>query len=428
METVKIHTLGCKVNQYESQALGQVLEEAGYRLTDERQADIYLINTCTVTNLSDSKSRQVIRSYKKENPQAIMVVMGCYSQTSPQALEILEEVDIIAGTTNRKAIVGLIDQFKRDKRQINVVQDLEEDEDFQDLKIDEIEGKTRAYIKVQDGCENYCTYCIIPYARGPVRSRDPKKTLAEVERLADNGYKEIVLTGIHIGSFGLDLPAYKLTDLIKDIGKVPGIERIRLSSVDPMLVDRDFLDQVYRVDKFCDHFHLSLQSGSDSVLKRMGRAYTSSQYRDIVHMIRSYYPQAGITTDIIVGFPGESEEEFQETMAFVEDIGFSKVHVFKYSPREGTPAANMDRQVDGNIKKARSQSLIRLTDQLEEDFLRSQIGRNLDVLYESHEDGIAKGHSSNYLQVQAPSGKSLSNKFCKTAIIGLEGKTLVGKV
>lgn len=428
MEKVKIQTLGCKVNQYESQAIGQLFEDRGYRLTDEDFADIYIINTCTVTNLSDAKSRKLIRRFKRVNPDSIMLVMGCYSQVAKDELEDLDQVDIIVGTTGKDSIVDLVEEFKLENQRISKVDEFDRVEDFEDLDIDQMESKTRAFIKIQDGCNRYCSYCIIPYARGPIRSRDPKNTLDEIKRLADNGFKEVVLTGIHVASFGKDLDSYSLVDLIEDISKVDGIRRIRLSSVEPSLVDEEFLRRVSKIDQFCDHFHLSLQSGSDTVLKRMNRKYTTGEYEKIVENIRSYYPNCGITTDIIVGFPEESDEEFEETLEFVKKIKFSKVHVFKYSPRKGTKAAAIKAQVDGNIKNERSKILIDLTKNLEEDFLDQQIGQSLDILYERDLGGVSIGHSSNYLEVQTKSDRELENTIVKTAIIERESQTLLGKI
>lgn len=429
MEKVKFYTLGCKVNQYETQAVEELFRENGYIITNEGKADIFVVNTCTVTNLSDSKSRQIIRRFKRDNPDSIIVVMGCYSQVSPEDIKNLEIVDVIIGTEKRDDIIDLLDQYKVSKIPIvNVNKEISSD--FAALDIDKIDDKTRAYIKVQDGCNRYCSYCIIPYARGPIRSRDPKDTLKEVGRLSKNGFKEIVITGIHVASFGKDLENYNLIDLIEDIASVPGIKRVRLSSMEPLAVTDEFMKRVSRLPEFCDHFHLSLQSGSNSVLKRMNRRYTTTDYKQILDLIRSYYPNCGITTDIIVGFPEETKQEFEETLEFVKDIKFSKVHIFPYSKRDGTPAAKRS-QVHGTIIKERADRLRELTDRLEVEFLDRQMGKILKVLTEQYRNDYLVGHSTNYLQVGIPRENrdpKFLNEVIDVKIKDRKNKKLTGEI
>lgn len=404
MNKVIFHTLGCKVNQYETEAMEELFEKNGYRIVKEEEIpDIHVINTCTVTNLSDRKSRQIIRRAKKINSDSIVAVVGCYSQVSPEEVSNIEGVDVIIGTTDRNEIVNLCEMAYRDKVQINIVKNIKTQKEFEKINIDTIKGRTRAYMKIQDGCNQYCTYCIIPYARGPIRSRDLDDIVSETEKLSKEGFKEIVLTGIHIASYGKDNKKATLIKVLEEVAGVEGIKRIRFSSIEPTLIDDDFMKDLLRIGKVCDHFHLSLQSGSDSVLRRMNRKYTTSQYSNIVDTIRKYMPDAGITTDIIVGFPGESESEFKETCDFVKKIGFSKIHVFKYSPRQGTPAAEYSDQVDGNVKNDRSSKLIELGERLLKDFNSKFVGRELSVLFEEQnsDENYIEGYTTNYIRVKS---------------------------
>lgn len=426
---VKFHTLGCKVNQYETEASKELFESRNYEvIEDDNVADVYVINTCTVTSLSDSKSRQIIRRSKRENPDSVMVVMGCYSQVSAEEVSNIEGVDIVIGTTERKEIVNLVEDYYENKKQINIVRDITDDKTFQPIDIEKIKGMTRAYIKVQDGCNRYCSYCIIPYARGNIRSRDPQEVKLEVLKLAKNGYKEIILTGIHIASYGKDLKDFSLIDLIKSIHNIEGIERIRLSSVEPRLITEEFMEELIKLPKFCDHFHLSLQSGSDTVLKRMNRKYTSEEYIKKVDLIRKYYKDAGITTDIIVGFPGETDEEFQETIDLVNRVKFSRVHVFKYSPREGTPAAKMTDQIDGNTKSERSQKLISICEENRINFEKSFINKVLEVLVERKSKNYNLGHSTNYIEIAFDSEKDYTNNIVKINIKEYKDNYLFGEI
>lgn len=426
---VKFLTLGCKVNQYETEAVSELFENEGFAIVDKNEvADVYVINTCTVTSLSDSKSRQFIRKSKKENPNSSVVVMGCYSQVSPEEVEAIEGVDIILGTSERNKIVDLTKEYQQNKKKINIVRDIHKDSDFQPINIERLKGMTRAYIKVQDGCNQYCSYCIIPYARGNVRSRSPIDVKAEVEKLCFNGFQEVVITGIHVASYGKDLKNFKLIDLLEFIHDVEGLERIRLSSMEQSLIDEDFMSRVSKLHKFCDHFHLSLQSGSDTVLKRMNRRYTSNEYLDKVNLIRKYYPRAGITTDIIVGFPGETEEEFQETLEFAKTVGFSKVHVFKYSKRSGTPAANRTDQVKEEIKSERSKLLIDLTDNLRYNYNNSFMNENVEILAEKENNGVFSGHTKSYMEVVVKSDRNIKNQLVNVKVIDVSDEGLIGSL
>lgn len=425
---VKFYTLGCKVNQYETEAMSELFEESGYEITDEDFADIYVINTCTVTSLSDSKSRQMIRKFKRTNPKSTVVVMGCYSQVSDKDVESIESVDVIMGTTERNQIVNLVEEFQTTGQRINIVRDITRDNTFQPIDITNLRDMTRAYIKVQDGCNRFCSYCIIPYARGNIRSRNPKDVRDEVIKLAENGFQEIILTGIHIASYGKDMENLDLIDLIESFHDVEGIKRIRMSSVEPRLITEDFLKSLEKFPKFCDHFHLSLQSGSNTVLKRMNRKYTWEEYLEKVKLIRKFYPKAGITTDIIVGFPSETDDEFNETLELVKKVEFSRVHIFKYSRRKGTPAADMKDQIHGDIKNERSKVLFQLTDDLKEKFETSFLNTTLPVLVERYSDNKYYGHTTNYMEIAFDAEKDYTNSIVEVEMIEYKDGRLYGKV
>ena len=362
-KTFSILTLGCKVNQYESEAMSEIFEKRGYReVGNDEFSDVYIVNTCTVTNLSDRKSRQFIRKSKKKNPDSVVAVVGCYSQVSPDEVKNIEGVDVVIGTTERNKIVDLIEESKESHEKINIVKDLKNVREFANTTNFDSNNRTRAYMKVQDGCNRFCTYCIIPFARGPIRSRTIEDSVREARTLADRGFKEIVLTGIHIGSFGMDMGDMRLIDLIESIAEVDGIERIRLSSVEPIIITDEFMERAVKTGKLCDHFHLSLQSGSNNILKAMNRRYTREEYIEKANIIRKYMPHAGLTTDIIVGFPGEREEDFQDSMSLVREVGFSRIHVFKYSKRKNTKAAVMKNQIDGKkIMRASTTATLQTT-------------------------------------------------------------------
>ncbi|MGO1469088.1 MAG: tRNA (N(6)-L-threonylcarbamoyladenosine(37)-C(2))-methylthiotransferase MtaB [Tissierella sp.] len=431
MKRVAFHTLGCKVNQYETGAMEKIFEDRGYSIvSDSDVADIYVINTCTVTNLSDRKSRQFIRRVKRQNEESVIAVVGCYSQVSPEEIEDIPVVDVIMGTTERNRIVDLCEMAKMENKKVNIVKDIKENRSFEKLEIDNVNSKTRAYIKIQDGCNQYCSYCIIPYARGPIRSRGLEDIIEEAETLSKVGFKELVLTGIHVASYGKDLKNISLIDVIEKISQIKGIQRIRLSSVEPNLIDEEFMKRIVNTKKVCDHFHLSLQSGSDEVLKRMNRKYTVEEFKEKTDIIRRFMPDAGLTTDIIVGFPGETEEEFNETLELVRKIEFSKIHVFKYSPREGTPAAKSKEQINGKIKNERSKTLIKLSEKLTDKFNSRFIGKKLDILFEeenSKNDHIYEGYTRNYIRVKSHFDKDVIGEILEIDIIDKDGEILIGK-
>ena len=413
MKKVAFYTLGCKVNQYETEAMLEMFKKEGYTQVDSEDfADVYVINTCTVTHMSDRKSRQYIRRMKKKNPNAIIAVVGCYSQVSPEEILDIEEVNLVMGTNERRQIVEEIKKIDATNK-VSTVDDIMKVRAFEEIEISQTNGRTRAFIKIQDGCDRFCTYCIIPYARGgKVRSRDLESIVSEVEKLVLNGYKEVVLTGIHVASYGKDVrdENINLLTVIKAINEVNGIERIRLSSVEPVLFTDEFVNEVSKMEKVCPHYHLSLQSGCDETLKRMNRRYTTEQFREIVQRIRKTYSDANLTTDIIVGFPGETDEEFSKTYEFLSEIKFYKMHIFKYSQRKGTKAAVMPNQVPGDIKEKRSKKLIELSDKNELEYNKLYVGKNVEVLWEEEKNGILKGHTQNYIEVIAESAQIKNNK------------------
>ena len=429
MTKVAFYTLGCKVNQYETEAMEELFIKRGYEIVDSNDiADIYVINTCTVTNLGDRKSRQFIRRAKKINKNSIIAVVGCYSQIAPEEVEKIEGVDIIIGTVERNKIVDLCEKFRTENSKINIVKDIKNYKRFENLNIEEIKSKTRAYIKIQDGCNQYCSYCIIPYARGPIRSRKLEDVLTEANKLAKANFKEVILTGIHIASYGKDLGNVSLIDVIEKVSQIKGIERIRLSSMEPTFIDEEFMKKAVKIEKLCDHFHLSLQSGSDTVLKRMNRKYTTKQYSKIVDLIKKYMPNAGITTDIIVGFPGETDGEFNETCEFVKKIGFSRIHVFKYSPRRGTPASKFINQIHGSIKHERSEKLINIGNKLMDEFNSKYLGKVVKVLFEEEKNGFFEGYTTNYIRVKSKFNRNIKGKILPVKITRKENDFLIGKI
>lgn len=428
MKKVKFSTLGCKVNQYETEAMAELFVKNGYEITEDYKCDVFVLNTCTVTNLSDRKSRQQISKIRSENSDAIIAVVGCYSQVSPDEIENIEGVNVILGTKYRKEIVELCELAQSSNKIINKVENIGKNREFEELTINTEHSMTRAYIKIQEGCSQFCSYCIIPYARGPIRSRNIRDIVLEAKRLADNGFKEIVLTGIHVASYGKDLDNNDigLIDVIEDIGQIDKIKRIRLSSLEPRIVDKQFLDRLSKVEQFCDHFHLSLQSGSDSILQSMNRKYDTDLYEKTINLIREYYPNAAITTDIIVGFPGETDEDFEQTLSFVDKIQFSKIHVFKYSNRKGTVASKMKNQVSGVVKKERSKLLIEKSKYYTDKFLDNMLNQPIKVLFESkNDDGYIKGYTTNYIRVKREYNPNLSNKIIDVVCNRRENEELV---
>ncbi|MPW27092.1 tRNA (N(6)-L-threonylcarbamoyladenosine(37)-C(2))-methylthiotransferase MtaB [Alkalibaculum sp. M08DMB] len=414
MKTAAFHTLGCKVNTYDTEAMMELFEKAGYKIVEfDTKSDVYVINTCTVTNIGDKKSRQMIRKAKRQNPESVVTVTGCYAQTSPEDLKKIPEVNIIVGNKDRNRIVDLVEEQKSFGKNINIVQNIMDTMEYEELKISKVKDRTRAYIKVQEGCSNFCSYCIIPYARGPVRSRKVENIIAEGKAIADQGYKEIVITGINVSSYGKELKDVTLIDVLKGLNKIEGIERIRLGSLEPLLLDTVFIKELKNIEKLCDHFHLSLQSGSNDILQRMNRKYTKEDYYHIVEKIRYMFPLCSITTDIMVGFPGESEENFIESYEFIKQLGFSKLHVFKYSMRQGTPAANMKEQIPEWVKEERSKKMIHLSSQLEKLYISQFANSRLEVLFEQKlkkEYNTYQGHTKNYILVQAQSEKDIINQ------------------
>lgn len=422
MLKVGFHTLGCKVNQYETEAITELFEQKGYQIVDFNElADIYIINTCTVTNIADKKSRKMLSKAKGMNQNAVVVAMGCYAQVAEEKLQENPEIDLIVGNTKKNEIVDLVENYLSQHTKINTVEDMTHQNQYEELWVSKNEDKKRAHIKVQDGCNQYCSYCIIPYTRGRVRSRNAESIIKEVQAIADNGYKEIVLTGIHLASYGKEFENYALIDLLEELNNISGLKRIRLGSLEPTLITEPFVKRLSQLEKLCPHFHLSLQSGCKDTLKRMNRKYTPEEYRQSVSHLRNAYHQPSITTDIIVGFPGETEEEFKQTLDFVREIAFSDCHVFKYSPRNGTKAALMQNQVDEKMKNYRSKVLTELRDELYETYLNQFTGQEIEVLFEEHLliDGVGfyAGHASNYLRIIVPDqGIDIESKMGKVEI------------
>ena len=429
MKKVAFYTLGCKVNQYETEAMLELFEKEGYEKAEtEDYADVYVINTCTVTHMSDRKSRQYIRRMKKKNPDAIIAVVGCYSQVSPEEILSIDEVNLVMGTNDRKKIVEEVKKIDA-SRKVSTVDDIMKVKAFEEIEINKTNGKTRAFLKIQDGCDRYCSYCIIPYARGRVRSRDLESIVKEVENLAANGYKEVVLTGIHVASYGKDIKEtdIKLLDVIKQINDIEGIERIRLSSVEPILFTDEFVEAVSAMDKVCPHYHLSLQSGCDETLKRMKRRYTTEEYKAIVDRLRAAIPNVSITTDVIVGFPGETNEEFDKTYEFLKDIELTHMHIFKYSPRKGTPAATMENQVDPSTKHERSEKLLQLNEENFKKFGQKMLDKEFNVLFEQKVgDNKYEGLTENYVKVIVESDNDISEQILKVKIKDVKNEFLEG--
>lgn len=425
MKKAALHNLGCKVNAYETEAMQHLLEEAGYEIVPFTQkADVYVINTCSVTNMADRKSRQMLHKAKKNNPDSIVVATGCYVQTSEK--EVLNDlsVDIVIGNDRKHDLVRLLDEYSLDSVN-DTVDDINDGKhDFEELFIDQTKEHTRAFIKVQDGCNQFCSYCIIPYARGRVRSRRFENVIAEVERLAANGFKEVVLTGIHLSSYGVDFEeATGLLELIQAVNAVKGIERIRLGSLEPKIVTEHFASELSKLDKICPHFHLSLQSGCDATLKRMNRKYTTKEYERGCELLRKYFVHPAITTDVIVGFPGETEEEFEQTKAYLEHIHFYEMHIFKYSKRKGTRAAVMPDQIDEQIKATRSEKLIALGHDMSKEFRKFYIGKNEEVLFEEKavigDKEYFVGYTKEYVKVAKETDENLENQIVSGRISGM---------
>lgn len=422
-------TLGCKVNTYESEyAIAEFIKK-GYELTDfsDDTADVYLINTCTVTNTSDQKSRKMIRQARKRNKNAVVVAMGCFTQIRDNDNEIMDYVDVVIGNTDKSKIVNLVEEYINTKKKILNIKDVMK-ADFDDMEISKFNTRTRALVKIEDGCENFCSYCIIPYVRGKVRSKKPEKVLEEVNSLVKNGYKEVVLTGIHTGHYGADLDNYDFSDLLMALDKIDGLERIRISSIEIVELNDKFLDVLKKSNKIVNHIHIPLQAGSNHVLKLMNRRYDKTFYLERINKIKDIRPDIAITTDIIVGFPNETEEDFEDTLEFVKEVDFAGGHVFPFSSRNGTPAAKMSGKLTKVEKHNRCKRLIALFNDQEENYYKKYVGKEVVVIPEVSFEGYLIGHTDNYLKVKFKGCKELVGKTIKIYIEEYKDKVLVGKV
>ncbi len=440
---VHIFTLGCKVNIYETGAMEEQFIKHGYELTDDI-ADVYVVNTCSVTNIAERKSRQMLRRAKELNPKAIIVACGCYAQVAGKEIANIPEVDIIIGNNEKTQIVNIIEEYKKNKQE-EIISDVMHQNNFLDFGITTYTEMNRAVIKVQDGCDRFCTYCIIPYARGKVRSRVPENILEEIKEISEKGIKEVVITGIHLASYGKDFKeetvvkyrknygydekytkftpnddlhsgGFRLIELLEQINKIDGIERIRLGSLEPKLINEEFINRLSKIAKICPHFHLSLQSGCDKTLKAMNRRYTTEEFEKAVELIRKYFKEVSLTTDIIVGFPGETDEDFDKTYQFLKHIKFYKMHIFKYSPKKGTVAEKMTNQIDGKVKEERSKKLIELSNKNEEEYNKNNIGKIVKVLFEEKVGEYYKGHTTNYITVNAKYNENVIDKIKEVKI------------
>ena len=435
MKKAALHNLGCKVNAYETEAMQEMLENAGYEIVPFKEgADIYIINTCTVTNIADRKSRQMLHRARKMNPDAIVVAAGCYVQAQ-DGKEVDPCIDIVLGNNHKKDLIKILEEYSTKKaagaersemsdkkpRAVAEIEDINQTHEYESLHLTKPGDHTRAYIKVQDGCNQFCTYCIIPYARGRVRSREQEDVVNEVKSLASNGYQEVVLTGIHLSSYGIDFDGERhLLDLIRAVHDVDGIRRIRLGSLEPGIITEEFAGALSGLPKICPHFHLSLQSGCDATLKRMNRRYTSEEYYEKCCILRKYFENPALTTDVIVGFPGETEEEFRASLAFVDKVDFYETHIFKYSKREGTKAARMEDQIDEQVKTARSAVMIELGEKKRKAYEESFIGKPVEVLVEEEAmiggKKVQTGHTKEYIKIALESEKNLRNTVVKVQI------------
>lgn len=427
MKKVALHNLGCKVNAYETEAMQEMLEKEGYEIVPFKEgADIYIINTCTVTNIADRKSRQMLHRARKMNPDAIVVAAGCYVQAQENEHHELDScIDIVIGNNKKQDLIQILDEYESKCKTEKVI-DINHTNEYENLNLSRTGEHTRAYIKVQDGCNQFCSYCIIPFARGRVRSRSLEDVVQEVTTLSGNGYKEVVLTGIHLSSYGVDFEeqeARKKTDLltlILAVHEIPGIERIRLGSLEPRIITEEFAKTIAGLPKMCPHFHLSLQSGCDATLKRMNRRYTTGEYYEKCELLRKYFDHPALTTDVIVGFPGETEEEFEESKAFVDKVNFYETHIFKYSKREGTRAAVMENQVPEQIKAERSAQLIELGAKKQEAYEKEMVGKDVEILVEEpaqiNGKEVQVGHTKEYIKVALESDENLQNQIVKVRI------------
>lgn len=431
MRRAALHNLGCKVNSYETEAMQEMLVNAGYEIVPfEEEADLYIINTCSVTNMADRKSRQMLHRAKKQNPKAVVVAAGCYVQAAGETLLQDEAVDILIGNNEKEHLLDILNAWE-EAHVASHIHDMTHEKGYEELTLCRTSEHTRAYVKIQDGCNQFCTYCIIPYTRGRVRSRKLDDIHREVEALAANGYQEVVLTGIHLDSYGVDLEGESLLTVIRDLAGIGGIKRIRLGSLEPRIMTEEFVRGLAEVDKLCPHFHLSLQSGCDETLKRMNRKYNTEEFRECCGRLRRYFQEPALTTDVIVGFPGETEEEFSRTVQFLEEIRFYEIHVFKYSRRKGTRADRMPDQIPEPVKTKRSNVLLKLTEENSLDYRKRLIGQTVEVLMEEDYEADGRtwqvGHTREYVRVAVPGAESLTNQLVQVAVDGvLDGETLRG--
>lgn len=420
MPTVAFHTLGCKVNHYETESIWQLFQQAGYEKTDfEQNSDVYIINTCTVTNTGDKKSRQVIRRAIRKNPDAVVCVTGCYAQTSPAEVMAIPGVDIVVGTQDRHKLLPFIEEFQKEREPINAVGNIMKARVYEELDVPSFTDRTRASLKIQEGCNNFCTFCIIPWARGLMRSRKPEDVLQQATQLVEAGYKEIVLTGIHTGGYGEDMKDTSLASLLAELEKVTGLKRIRISSIEASQITDDVIDVIDRSEKVVRHLHVPLQSGSNTVLKRMRRKYTTSFYKERVNRLKKALPGLAVTSDVIVGFPGETDEEFQETFDFIREIGFSELHVFPFSKRTGTPAARMEDQVEDQLKNDRVHKLIELSNQQAKEYASLFEEDILEMIPEEEDPDNSEyliGYTDNYMKVKVPLDKVMIGEIVQVKI------------
>jgi threonylcarbamoyladenosine tRNA methylthiotransferase MtaB len=429
---VAFFTLGCKVNQYDSRAMMEQFENRGYSIVGfDEKADVYVINTCTVTNLADRKSRQMIRKAHRTNPEAPIVVVGCFAQRSAHEAAKIPGVKLVLGTQDRTRIVDLVEEVQATGAATVNVKEIMSVKEFEDMPISSYEGRTRAILKVQEGCNQFCAYCIIPYTRGPIRSRHPQEVLQEAKRLVNAGFKEVVLTGIHLASYGMDLEGVNLVSLLQGLNSVEGLQRIRLGSIEPNFISADFIEGLTTLYKVCRHFHIPLQSGSNTVLKRMNRRYTTQQYAQAIDRIRQRFSDAAITTDVMVGFPGETDAEFEETLSFVQKMTFSRLHVFQYSPRQGTPAAKLSPQVPAKVKESRSSMLIDIGRQMAKRYMKCFVNRAEEVYFEQespHGPRFYEGYTQHYVRVVASSAEDIKGQIHKVLLKEIKDDYMLGEL
>lgn len=428
MKKVAFITLGCKVNTYETEGMKRIFEENGYEVVDfGALADVCVINTCTVTHLSDKKSRQMIRRARRINPNAIVAAVGCYAQVAPDEVSNIEGVNLVIGNNHKADIVRLVNEASHNTQKTEV-SERKCLSGYEKLWIDSYSERIRAILKIQDGCDQFCSYCIIPYARGNVRSRNSEDIINEARRLSENGFTEIVLTGIHLTSYGKDTGDESLVNVLCNLNSLKGIKRIRLGSIEPLYMSQELIHTLSGLEKLCPHFHLSLQSGCDETLMRMNRRYTTSEYIDIVNNIRKNFLNAAITTDIMVGFPGETEEEFKKTCSYIEKVGFSQAHIFQYSIRKGTKAAGMPNQISPEIKEKRSKILIDICEKSKNNYRDQYLGKVMEVLFENEKESLWEGHTVNYIPVRVASKTPLSGTICSVKLIEKRGDFVLGQI